>query len=142
MIRRRPLCSSVLSVVSLVVLAGTAAAQGPQEWIKRIFEPEKLGVTMPPDATMNRKLTVDYLSKTDPPKQIAIYMMPIDQLKTASDYFKGVLHADPAVTGSGQYEIHRFDITSGKAKGLTITLTRSQFVDSKLQITMEYLPPK
>ena len=52
-----------------------------------------------------------------------------------------MLRADPAVTGSGQFEIHRFDITTGKAKGLTIMLTRSQFVDDKLQITMEYLPP-
>jgi hypothetical protein len=138
------LASSAVKVAAVVatLLATTAAAQGPQEWIKRIFDPAKVGVTVPPDATMNRKLTVDYLSKTDPPKEIAIYMMPLAQLKSASDHFKKTLHADPAVTGSGQFEIHRFDITTGKAKGLTITLTRSQFVDDKLQITMEYLPPK
>ena len=139
------LASSAVNIAfAMVVLlhATTAAAQGPQEWIKRIFDPAKVGVTMPPDATMNRKLTVDYLSKSDPPKEIAIYMMPLAQLKSASDHFKKGLHADPAVTGSGQFEIHRFDITTGKAKGLTITLTRSQFVDDKLQITMEYLPPK
>ena len=45
------------------------------------------------------------------------------------------------VTGSGEFEIHRFQVTSGQAKGLNITLTRSQFVDNKVQITMEYLPP-
>jgi hypothetical protein len=139
---RNPLCSSVLSVVSFFLVVGSAAAQGPQEWIKRIFDPAKVGVTVPADATMNRKLTVDYLSKSDPPKEIAIYMMPLNKLKSASDHFKTVLHADPAVTGSGQFEIHRFDVTSGKAKGLSIMLTRSQFVDDKLQITMEYLPPK
>jgi hypothetical protein len=118
-----------------------ANAQGPQEWIKRILDPAKIGAAPPAAATLNRKLTVDYLSKADPPKEIAIYMMPLDQLQAASDHFKSTLHADPTVTGSGAFEIRRFELTSGPPKGLTITLTRSQFVDNKLQITMEYLPP-
>ena len=138
---RRPSAASASSALSLLLLlAGTALAQGPQDWIKRIFDPAKVGVTLPPGATMNRKLTVDYLSKSDPPKEIAIYMMPLDQLKAASDHLKGVLHIDPTVTGSGEFEIHRFEVNSGQAKGLLITLTRSQFVDNKVQITMEYTP--
>jgi hypothetical protein len=139
MIRRFPLCPSVLSVVTLL-LFGHAHAQGPQDWIKRILDPAKIGVIPPPGAAINRKLTVDYLSKTDPPKEMAIYMMPLDQLKAASDHFKSTLGVDPKVTGSGKFEIHRFEVTSGSAKGLTITLTRSQFVDDKVQITMEYMP--
>ena len=141
MTRRRPLWTSVLSVVSLLLFLTTAHAQGPQDWIKRILDPAKIGVAPPPGAVMNRKLTVDYLSKADPPKEIAIYMMPLDQLKAASDHFKSTLHVDPAVSGSGEFEIHRFEITSGQAKGLTIVLTKSQFVDNKLQVTMEYMPP-
>jgi hypothetical protein len=130
-----------LSLLLLVV--GTAFADGtPQDWIKRILDPAKIGVTVPPDATLNRKLTVDYLSKSDPPKEIAIYLMPLDQLKAASNHLKGVLHVDPTVIGSGEFEIHRFEVNSGQAKGLLITLTKSQFVDNKVQITMEYMPPK
>jgi hypothetical protein len=131
----------VFSVVSLLLFLATAHAQGPQEWIKRILDPAQIGVTPPPGAAMNRKLTVDYLSKADPPREIAIYMVPLDQLKAASDHFKSTLHVEPVITGSGQYEIDRFEVTSGKAKGLTITLARSQFVDNKAQITLEYLPP-
>ena len=129
-----------VAAASFLLLATLAIAQGPQDWIKRILDPAKIGVTPPPGAVLNRKLTVDYLSKADPPKEMAIYMMPLDQLKAASDHFKSTLHTDPAVSGSGAFELHRFEITSGPAKGLTITLTRSQFVDDKLQITMEYLP--
>ena len=125
----------------MLIAAGGAHAQGPQDWIKRILDPAKIGVTPPPGAVMNRKLTVDYLSKADPPKEIAIYMMPLDQLKAASDHFKSVLHIDPAVSGSGAFELHRFEVASGPEKGLTVTLTRSQFVDDKLQVTMEYMPP-
>ncbi|MDX2166253.1 MAG: hypothetical protein SF182_04295 [Deltaproteobacteria bacterium] len=122
----------------LVFAATTAAAQGPQDWIKRILDPATIGVTAPPGAVMNRKLTVDYLSKTDPPKEMAIYMMPLDQLAAASAHFEKTLGVKPEVSGSGLFEIHRFAVP---AKGLVIICTRSQFVDNKLQITMEYTPP-
>jgi hypothetical protein len=145
MISEIPLRASVPSVVICLVFACAihAHAQGPQDWMKRILDPAKIGVTPPPGAAMNRKLTVDYLSKADPPKEIAIYMLPLDQLHAAAEHFKSTLHVDPAVTGSGEFEIQRFDLSnsSGPAKGLTITLAKSQFVDNKVQITMEYLPP-
>ena len=132
-----------MSALGLLLLAAAARADGTQQdWIKRILDPAKIGVTPPPGAVLNRKLTVDYLRKADPPNEIAIYMMPLDQLQAASNHFKSTLHADPAVSGSGEFEIHRFELGSGPAKGLTITLTRSQFVDAKLQITMEYMPPR
>ena len=124
----------------LVALAASAAhAQGPQEWLKRILDPATIGVAPPPGAVMNRKLTVDYLSKEDPPKQMAIYMMPLDQMAAASEHFKQELKVEPSVSGSDLFEIRRFAVP---AKGLTIVLARSQFVDNKLQITIEYLPPK
>lgn len=129
---------SVVKLSCLLLVASTALAQGPQDWIKRILDPATIGVTMPAGAVMNRKLTVDYLSKTDPPKQLAIYMMPLDQLAAASAHFEKTLGVKPEVTGSGMFEIHRFAVP---AKGLSILCTRSQFVDNKLQIMLEYTPP-
>lgn len=131
----RFLCVSVLSAG---VLALSASAQSPADWIKRILDPAKIGVTVPAGATLNRKLTVDYLSKEDPPAEMAIYLMPLDQLRAASDHFKQTLGVAPEISGSGLFEIHRFHVP---AKQLTIMLTRSQFVDDKLQITMTYTPP-
>jgi hypothetical protein len=131
----------LIAALAVALAAGAASAQGPQDWIKRILDPAKIGITVPAGAVANRKLTVDYLSKADPPKEIGIYMMPLDQIGAASDHFKSVLHVDPTVTGDGAFEIRRFEVTAGPAKGLTVVLTRSQFVDNKLQITMEYLPP-
>jgi len=129
---------SAVMIVPLLLVATAALAQGPQEWMKRILDPAKIGVTLPAGAVMNRKLTVDYLSKTDPPKDLAIYLMPLDHLPAASAHFEKTLGVKPEVTGSGLFEIHRFSVP---AKGLTIICTRSQFVDNKLQIMMEYVPP-
>src|SRR5262245_65951707 len=88
MIRRSVLCASVVSVV---LLASIAFAQSPADWIKRILDPAKIGVTVPEGAAINRKLTVDYLSKQDPPAEMAIYMMPLNQLHAAADHFKKTL---------------------------------------------------
>ena len=134
MIRKLTLCASVISVV----LLGVAEAQSPADWIKRILDPAKIGVAMPAGATLNRKLTVDYLSKQDPPAEMAVYMMPLDQLKAASAHFKDTLGVTPETSGSGDYEINRFTVPT---KNLLIMLAKSQFVDDKLQITMTYTPP-
>jgi hypothetical protein len=122
----------------VILFTAVASAQSPADWIKRILDPATIGVTMPEGATLNRKLTVDYLSKQDPPAEMAIYMMPLDQLQAASDHFKKTLGVTPEVSGSGLFEIHRFTVP---AKNLLIMLTRSQFVDNKLQIMMTYTPP-
>jgi hypothetical protein len=135
MIRKLPLCASVLSVV---LLGGVAFAQSPADWMKRILDPAKIGVTPPAGATLNRKLTVDYLSKQDPPAEMAVYMVPLDQLHAAADHFKQTLGVTPETSGSGVYEMNRFVVP---AKNLTIMLAKSQFVDDKLQITMTYMPP-
>ena len=119
-------------------LAVSAVAQSPADWIKRILDPAKIGVSVPEGASLNRKLTVDYLSKQDPPAEMAIYLMPLDQLHAASDHFKQTLGVAPETSGSGLFEIHRFNVP---AKNLAIMLTRSQFVDDKLQITITYTPP-
>src|SRR5512147_2445948 len=100
--------AAALVAALALLLAATALAQSPADWIKRILDPAKIGVTPPPGATLNRKLTVDYLSKEDPPAEMAIYMMPLDQLRVASDHFKQTLGVAPETSGSGEYEIHRF----------------------------------
>jgi len=129
---------SVVKFLLLLLVASAAFAQGPQDWLKRILDPATIGVTPPPGAVMNRKLTVDYLSKTDPPATMAIYLLPLDQLPAASAHFEKTLGVKPEVSGSGLFEIHKFVVPD---KGLTIICTRSQFVDNKLQIMMTRVPP-
>ena len=145
MIRHRQI--SAAFAITLFLVGGAAHAQTPQDWIKRILNPTTIGVTPPPGATENRKLTVDYLSKTDPPLQMIIYMAPLDQLKAVSEHFAKTLNVKPVVTGSGEFEIHKFTCGTGAgcpttAEGLAVTITRSPFVDNKVQMTLEYLPKK
>jgi hypothetical protein len=137
---------NLVLIIGLSAVASLVLAQSPAEWIKRILDPKTIGVTAPPGATLNRKLSVDYLSKEDPPKKMAIYMAPLDQLQATSDHFEKTLKVKPTVTGAGsEFELRRFVLEGAgnypkEAEGLTITISRSQWVDDKTQITLEYVP--
>ena len=71
------------------VVAATAAAQeSPAQWIARIFDPATLGITPFPGAELNRKQSVDAIVlERGGDKRIAIFIMPLDQLKAAADHF-------------------------------------------------------
>jgi len=138
-----------VTIVSLCMVAATVAAQeSPAQWIARIFDPASLGITQFPGAVLNRKLSVDAIVlERGGDKRIAAFIIPQDQLRAAADHFAKQFGVAAQVTGADtQYETHTFDFTDGKGPaklaGLKVIISRSQFVDNKGQITMEYQPPK
>jgi hypothetical protein len=140
-----------LTVLMLVaVAAATAAAQeSPAQWIARIFDPATLGITPFPGAQLNRKESVDAIVlERGGDKRIAIFIIPLDQLKPAADHFAKQFGVQPAVTGeNSQYLAYTFDFTESakappKLAGLRVMISRAQYVDGKGQITMQYQPPK
>jgi hypothetical protein len=139
-----------LLLLALCVAAATAGAQeSPAQWIARIFDPATFGITPFPGAELNRKQSVDAIVlERGGDKRIAIFIMPLDQLKAAADHFAKQFNTQPTVTGeNSQYVAYTFDFTdSAKAQpkliGLRVVVSRAQFVDGKGQVTMEYQPPK
>lgn len=140
-----------MTVLSMcAAMAGAAAAQeSPAQWIARIFDPASLGIQQFPGASLNRKLSVDAIVlERGGDKRVGAFMIAPDQLKAAADHFAKQFSVPPQVTGAdSQYETYTFDFTGGakappKLAGLRVIISRSQFVDNKGQITMEYTPPK
>jgi hypothetical protein len=139
--------TAAFALVGLGLLAVPARAGSPAEWIKRILDPKKIDLAMPEGASLNRKLSVDYISHQDPPTEMAVYTMDLAKLAGAAAHFEKTLGAKPDVAGSGELAIYRFDFTGAGdhpkgRKGLLIQIAKSQWIDSKLQITMWYTPPK
>jgi hypothetical protein len=125
------------------------AQEGPAQWLARIFDPASLGITVPQNAALNKKLSVDAIVlERGGTKRIAIYTIPPDQLKPAAEHFTKSFGGSPQVTGADSpYETYTFDFTGDgtaapKLHGLRVLVSRSQFVDNKGQITMEYSPPE
>lgn len=145
---RSALLTAALS--ACLVTAGPALGQGtPAQWLKRIFDPAAHGIALFPGAALNKKLSVDAIQlEHGGTKEIAIYIIPKDKLKAAADYFAKQFGVKPQVTApNSRFEIFAFDFTGGnkakpKLSGLRVMISRSEFVDGKGQITMEYLPPK
>ena len=137
-----------LPLVTALLLATAAMARAQEstgDWIKRILDPAAIGVKPYPDSQLNRKITVDTIRYADPNQRIAVFMAPLDKIQAASDYFAESLGVKPTVTEPGTpRERHVFKLTGdGKyppaAKGLTIEIIRSPWVDGKAQITMEMM---
>ena len=147
----RPHVSQLLTALSICALAAVVAVgeESPAQWMARIFDPASLGIQQFPGATLSRKLSVDAIVlERGGDKRIAAFLIPPDQLKAAADHFAKQFGVAPQVTGAdSEFETYTFDFTGSakappKLAGLRVVISRSQFVDNRGQITMEYTPPK
>jgi hypothetical protein len=144
-------------LLSVLVICGTVAAavaqESPAQWMARIFDPATLGITQFPGAELNRKQSVDaIILERGGDKRVAIFIIPLDQVKPAADHFAKQFAVQPTVTGADSpFVAYTFDFTDAaktpgaaapKLAGLRVVASRAQFVDGKGQITMDYLPQK
>ena len=139
---------ALVAVVAINTFAVVARAQeGPAQWLARIFDPATLKLEAFPGAALNRKLSTDAIAlERGGTKQVAIYVLPLDQMKAAAAHMEKQLGVKDQVTGADSpFEAHTFDCTGADAparlKGLRVSISRSPYIDNKGQITMEYTPP-
>lgn len=141
----------ILAVACLaaVAVSDARAQESTSDWIKRVLDPKTLDVQPYPESQLNKKITIDTIKYEDPAKRIAVYMTPLEKLKEAAEYFEKTLGMT-AVKGSDPkgFDVYRFVLDgsggqySPKAKGLSIMVLRSPWVDGKAQIQMVYVAPK
>ncbi|MBI1813799.1 MAG: hypothetical protein HYR72_02345 [Deltaproteobacteria bacterium] len=130
-----------------VALRGAAAEEGPAQWLARIFDPATMLLEPFPGAQLNRKLSTDAIAlERGGTKQIAVFIIPLDQIKAAADHYAKQFGAEGQILGADSpFEMHVFDFTRADAvarfKGLRVQISRSPFVDNKGEIKMEYQPP-
>ena len=143
-----PFCLFFAVCLLAFAFSSGLAQESPAQWLARIFDPAALGIAPFPGATLNRKLSVDAIVlERGGNKRIAIFIIGLDQIKAAAEHFTKQFGVPPDVMGADSpYETYTFDFTTGtkgapKLSGLRVLITRSQFVDNKGQITMEYSPP-
>lgn len=142
-----------LAVLSSCCLWGVAAlAQAPDTpagWMKRILDPESIGVKPYPGSEVSKKVSVDLIRlDSNPRKQVAAYVAPLEERDEVSRHFQETLGVEPMIFGEGEdFERRVFRLTGGgdypeAAEGLEITVFRSPWVEGKVQMTMEYVPPE
>jgi len=139
----------LLVALWLAIAVPVAAEESTKDWLKRILDPVPLGVTPFPGSMVNKKITVDTIRyETNPEKRIVVYMIPVAQIAAAAAHFEKTLGTEPQKdTDAKNFERYLFTVTGEggqppKAKGLTVTIFRSPWVDDMAQIQMELVPPK
>lgn len=134
-------------VTAFALAAGSLHAQeSMKDWLARILDPATIDVAPYDGAALNRKLTVDSIryEREHPEKKIAVYIGPLDKLPDAKAHFAKVLGIPAQSPGTDTKGVEKvfFDCTGAakcpaKAKGLTIQLGRSPWVDGMMQIQFE-----
>lgn len=145
---RKVIACAVACIAAVSFVQNAGAQESTSDWIKRMLDPKTLDVTPYPESQLNKKITIDTIRHEDPSKRIAVYMTPLEKLKDAAEYFEKSLQM-PGVKGSDPkgFDVYRFVLDgegkySPKAKGLSIMVMRSPWVDGKAQIVMVYTAPK
>ncbi len=136
-------------LICLVVAFGVLTAiaeEGPAQWLARIFDPATMRLEPFPGAQLNRKLSTDAIAlERGGTKQIAVFTIPLDQIKAAADHYAKQFGVKAQILGADSpFETHVFDFRADAAarfKGLRVQISRSPFVDKKGEIKMEYQPP-
>ena len=137
-----------LVALALACLGTSVAAESTSDWLKRMLDPATIDVTPFPGSQLSKKISVDTIRHESPNKRIAVYMVDLGQLNAAAEYFTKTLQTEPLKTKDPRgFDYYRFVLDDEgkypkKARGLTITVMRSPWVDGKAQIQMEYVPPK
>src|SRR5437870_5751172 len=99
----------VLAALWLLLLGSVGVAQeSPAQWIARIFDPTSLGIEPFSGGALNRKLSVDaIILERGGTKRIAIFIIPLDQLKAAAAHFAKQLGVAAQVSGADSpFEAH------------------------------------
>jgi hypothetical protein len=139
--------TSALLFILVSLLNAAYGQEGPAQWLARIFDPATLKIEPFAGGQLNRKLSTDAIAlERGGTKQIAIYTIPLDQVKGAADHFAKQLGGSAQVMGAGTpFETYVFDFTAKDAparlKGLRVQVSRSTFIDNKGEIKLEYQPP-
>ena len=145
--RRRAGRPITLLLLAAGLLRAAHAQEGPAQWLARIFDPATLKIEPFAGGQLNRKLSTDAIAlERGGTKQIAIYTIPLDQVKAAADHFAKQLGMSAQVMAAGSpFETSVFDCTGkdapARCKGLRVQVSRSTFIDNKGEIKLEYQPP-
>jgi hypothetical protein len=139
----------LIAALLLAIAVPAAAEESTKDWLKRILDPVPLGVVPFEGSVVNKKISVDTIRyETDPAKRIVVYTVPVARIGAAAAHFETTLGVAPEKdTDSKGVERYRFTVTGEgeqppKAKGLTVTIFRSPWVDDMAQIQMELVPPE
>ncbi len=138
---------ATLVALAFLCCAGPAAAQrvgSLAEWKQRVLDPVPLGLAPYPGAAFNMKFTIDQIRLDETPAKMAVYVMPLDELEPAAQFFAKQLGTSVQVTDRGSLgplrEV-RAKPDDAKRAGVSVRVEASEWATGKGQIWLRQDPP-
>ena len=131
---------AAIAALALFVLAGSAGAQrvgSLAEWKQRVLDPATAGIELYPGAAFNMKFTIDQIRLDETKAKMAVYLMPLDDLEPAAQFFAKQLGTSVEVTDRGSLgplRLIRAKPDDAKRAGLSVRVEASEWATGKGQI--------
>jgi hypothetical protein len=138
---------AAIAALALFVLAGSAGAQrvgSLAEWKQRVLDPATAGIELYPGAAFNMKFTIDQIRLDETKAKMAVYLMPLDDLEPAAQFFAKQLGTSVEVTDRGSLgplRLIRAKPDDAKRAGLSVRVEASEWATGKGQIWLRQDPP-
>jgi hypothetical protein len=115
------------------------------QWKERVLDPTTLGLEPFPGAALNVKFTIDQIRLDETTAKIAVYIIPVDRMQAAADFYAKALGSTAETSGVGTLgELRVVKAGAGDAKraGLVIRVENAQWATGKGQVLLRYDPPQ
>jgi len=144
--RRRPALAGVLALALVVAAPAHAQRVGTlAQWKQRVLDPATLGLEPFPGSALNVKFTIDQIRLDESKAKIAVYIMPVDQMQAAADFYAKALGATVEASGVGtlgELRVVKAAADDARRAGLTVRVENAQWATGKGQILLRYGPPQ
>ena len=136
-----------MSLLATVLVASNAPAQRVGSlaiWKKRVLDPGALSLDVFPEATFNLKFTIDQIRLDETPAKMAVYLISVDDMAPAAEFFAKQLGVAVDVSGvgtMGEVRIIRAKEDDPKRAGLSIRVENAPWATGKGQIWLRYDAP-
>jgi len=143
----RPTLVGILALTALVVAAPAHAQRVGTlaQWKQRVLDPATLGLEPFPGSALNVKFTIDQIRLDESKAKIAVYIMPVDQMQAAADFYAKALGATVEASGVGtlgELRVVKAAADDARRAGLTVRVENAQWATGKGQILLRYGPPQ
>lgn len=145
--RARLFFAVVVAVLVVSTGGGPATAQRVGNlalWKKRVLDPASVGLETFPGSVFNLKFTIDHIRLDESTAKMAVYLIPVDQMQAAAEFF--AQHLGTSVTESGTGTMAELRLVRAKREdarraGLTVRVEHAQWATGKGQVWLRLDPP-
>ena len=115
------------------------------QWKKRVLDPATIDLKIFPGSQLNLKFTIDRIRLDEGKAKMAVYLIELDKMPEASEFYAKQLGQPAEATGIGtqaELRVVRARADDPERAGLTVRVEHASWATGKGQVWLMYDPPE